>query len=604
MTDILSAKQIKAERTGNGRRESFRYLPIPRMTNTFIDNGKDKPADILASTKSGLYVKSLSGGSVNPITGVFNFTCREAYLIEDGKKTVPVKGATLIGSCLDIIQNIDAVADDLDFGPGICGKGQAAEVTAGQPTVRLRGINVGGTRAAPLRDANKEPTMDNKALAEQLVKQSLKKGADAAEVYIQSGRELSIEVRNGDIETVQEAATAGAGIRVFVEGRMAFACSNDLREASLDDAIGRAIGFAKITTADPNQRPSGRPRRRSRSPASTIPRSPRCPSSARSSWPRRSRALALKVPGVTKSAGSAFREGEDEVVIANSLGILKSHRASGCAFGVSVVAEKGEQKSSGGESCGRRFFADLKKPEEVAAKAAKEAVEMLDPKMVKTQKAAVIFDPDVAGALLGGILGGDQRRARPPGRELPREEARPEDRLRPPDRHRRRHPAQGPGQRPVRRRRRHDPEARHHREGRPQGLPLQHDRGQARRGQEHRQRLARRIHRPPGHRTAQFLSWRRERPSPRTSSRRPRPGCWLKEITGYGINPVNGQFSGGAAGFWIEDGKIAFPVKGLTVAGTAEEMFNGIDMLGDDLDLNRGTTAPTFRIKLLQIGGE
>jgi len=136
MTDVLSAKQLKMERTGNGRRESFRYIPIPRMTNTFIEKGKDKPEDILASTKS-----------VNPVTGMFNFTCREAYLIEDGKKTAPVKGATLIGSCLDVISNIDAVGDDLDFGPGICGKGQIAEVTAGQPTVRIRGINVGGSRA-------------------------------------------------------------------------------------------------------------------------------------------------------------------------------------------------------------------------------------------------------------------------------------------------------------------------------------------------------------------------------------------------------------------------------------------------------------------------
>ncbi len=147
MTDILSAKQLKMERTGNGRRESFRYRPIPRMTNTFIEKGKDKPEDILASTKSGLYVQSLSGGSVNSVTGMFNFTCREAYLIENGKKTSPVKGATLIGNCLDVISNIDAVGDDLDFGPGICGKGQAAEVTAGQPTVRIRGINVGGSRA-------------------------------------------------------------------------------------------------------------------------------------------------------------------------------------------------------------------------------------------------------------------------------------------------------------------------------------------------------------------------------------------------------------------------------------------------------------------------
>jgi TldD protein len=147
MSDVLSAEQLGMERTGNGRRESFRHIPIPRMTNTFIDRGKDKPEDILASTKKGLYVQSLSGGSVNPVTGMFNFTCREVYLIEDGKKTIPVRGATLIGNCLEIISNTDAVGDDLDFGPGICGKGQSAEVSAGQPTVRIRGINVGGSRA-------------------------------------------------------------------------------------------------------------------------------------------------------------------------------------------------------------------------------------------------------------------------------------------------------------------------------------------------------------------------------------------------------------------------------------------------------------------------
>jgi TldD protein len=147
MTDILSAKQLNMARTGNGRRESFRYIPIPRMTNTFIDRGKDNPEDILASTRKGIYVQSLSGGSVNPVTGVFNFTCRESYLIENGKKIKPIKGATLIGSSMNVILNIDAVGNDLDFGPGICGKGQSAEVTVGQPTVRIRGINVGGSKA-------------------------------------------------------------------------------------------------------------------------------------------------------------------------------------------------------------------------------------------------------------------------------------------------------------------------------------------------------------------------------------------------------------------------------------------------------------------------
>jgi TldD protein len=147
MTDILSAKQLGLDRTGNGRRESFRHIPIPRMTNTYIEKGESDPGDILASTRKGIYVQSLSGGSVNPVTGVFNFTCREAYLIENGRKTTPVKGATLIGSCLEVISNIDAVGNDLDFGPGICGKGQDAEVTAGQPTLRIRGINVGGSKA-------------------------------------------------------------------------------------------------------------------------------------------------------------------------------------------------------------------------------------------------------------------------------------------------------------------------------------------------------------------------------------------------------------------------------------------------------------------------
>ncbi|MCK7483739.1 MAG: hypothetical protein M0C28_47135 [Candidatus Moduliflexus flocculans] len=94
--------------------------------------------------------------------------------------------------------------------------------------------------------------MDIKGIAEQLVKRCLKKGADAAEVYIETGRNLSLDVRKGDIETVQEAAAAGAGIRVFVQGRMAFASSNDLGEKALEEAAGRAIAFARVTTADPN----------------------------------------------------------------------------------------------------------------------------------------------------------------------------------------------------------------------------------------------------------------------------------------------------------------------------------------------------------------
>ena len=298
------------------------------------------------------------------------------------------------------------------------------------------------------------------------------------------------------------------------------------------------------------------------------------------------------------------REAKSEVFIANSLGLLKSYRASGCSFGVSVVAEKGDQKSSGGEYCSRRFFADLKTPEEVAAKAARKAYETLDPKMVKTQKAAVIFDPDVAGALLGGILAainGERvlQEASFLGRMLNQKIA--SDLLTVIDDGT---PSERTGFGPVRRRRRHDPEPPHHRGRRPQGLPLQHDHRQESRGQKHRQRLARRLHRRfrASARTTSTLSPGAAKPEDIIKATK--TGLLLKEVTGYGINPVNGQFSGGASGFWIENGKIAFPVIGLTIAGSAEEMFNGIDMVADDLDLNRGTAAPTFRIKLMQIGGE
>lgn len=145
MHDLISAKMLNANPTGNGRRESYRHYPIPRMTNTFLDNGNSKHDDIIADTKNGLYVKALSGGSVDTISGQFNFVVREAYLIEDGKVTAPVSGATLIGKGIDVLTNIDAVADNLELGVGICGKGQWVPVTAGVPTFRVaKGITVGG----------------------------------------------------------------------------------------------------------------------------------------------------------------------------------------------------------------------------------------------------------------------------------------------------------------------------------------------------------------------------------------------------------------------------------------------------------------------------
>ena len=146
MHDLISARQLKMSATGNGRRQSFRFYPIPRMTNTFLNNGISNPKDIISSTPRGVFIKALSGGSVDTISGQFNFVVREAYLIENGVITSPISGATLIGRGIDVLTNIDAVGNDLALGVGVCGKEQWVPVTAGLPTVRIaNGMTVGGS---------------------------------------------------------------------------------------------------------------------------------------------------------------------------------------------------------------------------------------------------------------------------------------------------------------------------------------------------------------------------------------------------------------------------------------------------------------------------
>ncbi len=146
MVDSFNGRRMNAEQTGSSRRESYRYEPTSRMTNTFILPGKSTVEEMIASVKYGLYAKSLGGGSVNPATGEFNFACTEAYMIENGKVTYPVKGATLIGSGKDILLKIDMVGNDLKRAQGMCGSASGSiPVDVGQPTIRVSEITVGGS---------------------------------------------------------------------------------------------------------------------------------------------------------------------------------------------------------------------------------------------------------------------------------------------------------------------------------------------------------------------------------------------------------------------------------------------------------------------------
>ncbi|NGM87629.1 metalloprotease TldD [Parapusillimonas sp. SGNA-6] len=148
MQDAMNARLMKMPVTGNGRRESFAHLPMPRMTNTYMLAGNVPPQEIIASVKKGLYAVNFGGGQVDITNGKFVFSTSEAYMIEDGKVTYPVKGATLIGNGPDAMNRVSLIGNDLqlDSGVGTCGKdGQSVPVGVGMPTVRMDGLTVGGT---------------------------------------------------------------------------------------------------------------------------------------------------------------------------------------------------------------------------------------------------------------------------------------------------------------------------------------------------------------------------------------------------------------------------------------------------------------------------
>jgi len=146
MHDLKSAHKMGHEPTGNGRRESYAHKPMPRMTNTLLMPGEDDPEQILAETDSGLFVKKMGGGQVNPLNGDYVFDVTEGYLIKNGRAETPVRGATLIGNGPDTLRHIEAVGNDLGFGIGTCGKdGQGVPVSDAQPTIRVSKLTVGGT---------------------------------------------------------------------------------------------------------------------------------------------------------------------------------------------------------------------------------------------------------------------------------------------------------------------------------------------------------------------------------------------------------------------------------------------------------------------------
>ncbi|NLV91368.1 MAG: TldD/PmbA family protein [Firmicutes bacterium] len=149
LVDRLNGRRMNMEPTGSGRRQSYKFAPTSRMSNTYIAAGPLTPEEIIADTETGLYARYMGGGSVNPATGEFNFAVQEGYLIKDGEIAQPVRGATLIGKGSEVLLRIDRVANDLGFGQGMCGSASGSiPADVGQPTIRVSSLTVGGRKEA------------------------------------------------------------------------------------------------------------------------------------------------------------------------------------------------------------------------------------------------------------------------------------------------------------------------------------------------------------------------------------------------------------------------------------------------------------------------
>ncbi len=241
MWDWLRARKEGRESSGNGRRQSYQHLPMVRMTNTYVVNGTSDPEEIIRQTPWGVYVVQLGGGQVNPATGDFVFGMTEAYLIEDGVLTEPLRDANLIGNGPEVLRNIDVVGNDFAMGAA----GHVRQGRAGG-SGRRRAADAAGDGPDRRRDGG---------MSEELVDLARRvagwaRAGEQVEAYVARGRSTEVKVFEGDVESLSSAESAGVGIRVIVDHRQGFAYAGSLDEQVVAETLEEARDNAEWGTPD------------------------------------------------------------------------------------------------------------------------------------------------------------------------------------------------------------------------------------------------------------------------------------------------------------------------------------------------------------------
>jgi PmbA protein len=444
--------------------------------------------------------------------------------------------------------------------------------------------------------------LDFRDVAADLLAKAQAQGADGADVIVAEGAEFSVTLRHGEIETLKEAGSKALGLRVFVGRRSATAHTSDFSPAALQGFVADAVALARMTGEDPA---AGLPDQMV--PPEEIelglfdPAAVDQPTPDRIDAARHAEAAALAVPGITNSQGSSYSARDGAIVLAKTAGFLGSYRASACSLSVVPVAERDGQMERDHWYTVGRGPGQLLPAEEVGRIAAERTLRRLGARKVKTEEVPVVFDPETAAELLGhlfGALSGSAvfRNASFLKGRLGETVASPlltviDDGRRP----------GGLGARPF------------DGEGLPtrRNVPLERgvlrhylcdtyaarklgvqSTGSARRGVAGSPSVgAGDLYLEPGPTPPDQVIGEVER------------GLYVTDLIGFGVDLVSGDYSQGAAGHWIEKGRLVFPVHEVTIAGNLKQMLLDVDAVGDDLEFRGSVNAPTLRIRRMTVSG-
>lgn len=445
--------------------------------------------------------------------------------------------------------------------------------------------------------------MDHRDLAASLLKQVRAAGADAADVLVGEGSDFSVTVRKGEVETLTDAGSKALGIRVFVGKRTATSYTSDFSAEALRRLTEETVAMARVTGEDPA---AGLPDEMVPPEAVDLglhdPTPAALPTAERIERARRAEAAALSAfPEITNSQGGSYASDEDTVVLANSLGFMGSYRSSSVSLSTVPVAERGAQMERDYWYTTGRGLGDLLSPEEVGRIAAERTVRRLGARQVPTCEVPIVFDPETAAEILGHVfraLSGYSVFRNATFLKGRVGEAVASPLLTVVDEGRR---PRGLGSRPF------DGEGLPTRRNVPiESGVLRHylcdsysarkigarSTGSARRGVSGGPAVG------PGN-----LSFAAGTTPPEEILAGVERGLYVTDLIGFGVDLVSGDYSQGAAGQWIEKGRLVHPVHEVTIAGNLKQMLRDVDAVGSDLEFRGSSASPTLRVAKMTLSG-